>query len=146
MKQRCTARKLSVVHALAIFCLGLASAFSASATGFFEREQREFLPVEEAFQTSLSTGADGLTLHFDIAPEHYLYEKQFRLTWPAGLEDLPELPMFSGSDSRASWHDDPTFGRVKIYRDRVDWPLRLPELSTAQAQRFEDAGSVLNVR
>ena len=96
MKQRCTARKLSVAHALVIFCLGLVSAFSASATGFFEREQREFLPVEEAFQTSLSTGADGLTLHFDITPEHYLYEKQFRLTWPAGLEDLPELPTFSG--------------------------------------------------
>ena len=146
MKQRCTSRKLSVAHALVIFCLGLVSAFSASATGFFEREQREFLPVEEAFQTSLSTEADGLTLHFDITPEHYLYEKQFRLAWPAGLEDLPELPTFSGSDSQASWHDDPTFGRVKIYRDRVDWPLRLPELSTVQAQRFEDAGSVLNVR
>lgn len=146
MKQRCTPSKLSVAHALVIFCLGLVSAFSASAAGFFEREQREFLPVEEAFQTSLSTGADGLTLHFDITPEHYLYEKQFRLIWPAGLEDLPELPTFSGSDSQASWHDDPTFGRVKIYRDRVDWTLRLPELSTDQAQRFEDAGSVLNVR
>lgn len=146
MKQRCSAQKLSVAHALLIFCFGLMSAFSASAAGLFEREQREFLPVEEAFQTSLSTEADGLTLHFDITPEHYLYEKQFRLAWPAGLEDLPELPTFSGSDSQASWHDDPTFGRVKIYRDRVDWPLRLPELSTTQAQRFEDAGSVLNVR
>lgn len=145
MKQRCTARKLSVAHALVIFCLGLVSAFSASATGLFEREQREFLPVEEAFQTSLSTGADGLTLHFDITPEHYLYEKQFRLTWPAGLEDLPELPTFSGSESQASWHDDPTFGRVKIYRDRVDWTLQMPALSSAQAQRFKDAGAALNV-
>ena len=70
MKQRCSAQKLSVAHALLIFCFGLMSAFSASAAGLFEREQREFLPVEEAFQTSLSTEADGLTLHFDITPEH----------------------------------------------------------------------------
>lgn len=119
---------------------------TASANGLLNNGKHEFLPVEQAFQTTASAQADGIVLHFDIAPEHYLYARQFRLSWPKGLDDLPALPAFAAGELNASWHDDPSFGRVQIYRNSLDWKVQLPMLSAEQQMRFQQAGAAFNVR
>ena len=144
MKQRFSAHKFFVVRMMLAFFLGLA--VQASAAGLLDAGKREFLPVEEAFQTTASQAEHKLTLQFEIAPEHYLYAKQFRLSWPQGLQSLPTLPAFKAAESTASWHDDPSFGRVEIFRDRLSWTFNLPALSTAQLQQLQQAGGFLTVR
>ncbi|MES2907921.1 MAG: protein-disulfide reductase DsbD [Pseudomonadota bacterium] len=134
------------VRWLWVLCLGVFMACTASANGLLGSSKHEFLPVEEAFQTNASTQGDGIVLHFDIAPEHYLYAKQFRLSWPKGLDDLPALPGFAAGELNSSWHDDPSFGRVQIYRDSLDWRFTLPTLNADQQARFEKAGAVIHVR
>lgn len=119
---------------------------TASANGLLSSGKHEFLPVEQAFQTTASTQADGIVLHFDIAPDHYLYAKQFRLNWPKGLDDLPALPGFAAGELNSSWHDDPSFGRVQIYRNSLDWRFQLPMLNADQQTRFQQAGAVVSVR
>jgi len=133
-----------VIRALCIFCLSLS--LPVTAAGLFGSEKREFLPVDQAFQTTASQTANTLTLAFDITPEHYLYAKQFRLSWPSGLDQLPSLPAFKASEANASWHDDPTFGRVEIFRDSVSWQVALPRLTDEQAALLAQAGGYLNVR
>ena len=134
------------VRWLRVLFLGFFMACTASANGLLGSGKHEFLPVEQAFQTTASTQADGIVLHFDITPEHYLYARQFRLNWPKGLEDLPALPGFAAGELNSSWHDDPSFGRVQIYRDSLDWRLKLPVLNADQQARFQQAGAVINVR
>ncbi|MES3041064.1 MAG: protein-disulfide reductase DsbD [Pseudomonadota bacterium] len=119
---------------------------TASANGLLSSSKHEFLPVAQAFQTTASTQVDGMVLHFDIAAEHYLYARQFRLNWPKGLDDLPALPGFAAGELNSSWHDDPSFGRVQIYRDSLDWRFKLPMLNADQQARFQKAGAVVNVR
>ncbi|MEK6787915.1 MAG: protein-disulfide reductase DsbD [Pseudomonadota bacterium] len=136
--------RFPALHWWLALCLFIS--FTASASGLFSSGKHEFLPVEQAFQTTASTQADGIVLHFDITPEHYLYAKQFRLSWPKGLDDLPGLPAFAANELNASWHDDPSFGRVKIYRDSLDWKVKLPALTAEQQTRFQQAGAMLTVR
>ena len=131
---------------LCLFMSGTALAGGLLGNGPLNSGKHEFLPVEQAFQTTASTQADGIVLHFDIAPEHYLYAKQFRLSWPKGLGDLPALPGFAAGDTNSSWHDDPSFGRVQIYRDILDWKVQLPALNAKQQELFQKAGAVFNVR
>lgn len=129
----------------AFLALLLFMSWTASASGLLGSKPA-FLPVDQAFKARASIQPDGVTLNFEIAPDHYLYAKQFRLSWPRGLENLPALPAFAGNEQNASWHDDPSFGRVKIYRDAVDWVVRLPTLDAEQMARFQQAGAVINVR
>ena len=86
-----------VLRWLLMLCLFMSC--TASANGLLASGKHEFLPVEQAFQTTASTQADGIVLHFDIAPEHYLYARQFRLSWPKGLNDLPALPAFAAGET-----------------------------------------------
>lgn len=146
MNPRQSPLSFPAVHWLWVLFLGVFMACTASANGLLGSSKHEFLPVEQAFQTTASTQADGIVLHFDIAPEHYLYARQFRLNWPKGLDDLPALPGFAASELNSSWHDDPSFGRVQIYRDSLDWRFTLPMLNADQQARFQKAGAVINVR
>jgi len=144
MNPRQSLLSFPVLRWLLVLCLFMSC--TASANGLLSTGKHEFLPVEQAFQTTASTQADGIVLHFDIAPEHYLYARQFRLNWPKGLDDLPALPGFAAGELNASWHDDPSFGRVQIYRDSLDWAVKLPMLSAEQQARLQQAGAVINVR
>lgn len=146
MNSRQSLLNFSVVRWLWVMCFGAFMACTASANGLLSSSKHEFLPVEQAFQTSASLQSDGLALHFSIAPEHYLYARQFRLSWPKGLEDLPALPGFDAVELNSSWHDDPSFGRVQIYRDSLDWRFKLPALNADQQTRFQEAGAVIQVR
>ena len=76
----------------------------------------EFLDPEIAFKFTHETKRDAITLSWDIAPGYYLYRDRFKLTpqseaLAARFEGMPVGEM----------KDDPEFGRVEIYRDRVSF-------------------------
>lgn len=111
---------------------GLAAA--ATAGGVLDRLDRltggspvrEFLPPDEAFVLSHDVDADGgLVVAFDIEPGYYLYRDKLALepvTENLALAD-PVLPP-------GEMKEDPEFGRVAIYRDRIAVTaqlVRLPE-------------------
>lgn len=107
-------------------CLMTLTASMSSASGLLSGSPRqgEFLPVEQAFIPSV-LGEDGdLVLHFSITPGHYLYDNQFQLKWANG-SIAPMLPAHTISSPGES-HDDPTFGRVTVYRDAIDMTIPAP--------------------
>lgn len=99
-------------------------ALPAQAGGllFDTRKNGEFLPVEEAFRPSADVQAGRIALNWAVTPGHYLYDRQFRLRWRDS--DLPE-PLFTVMQP-SEWHDDPSFGRVRVYRSDVDLVLAPP--------------------
>lgn len=132
---------------LLVLFMATASASAAGLLGSFGKStHEEFLPVEQAFQPQAAQNGGQLQLHWDIAPDYYLYDRQFRISWrqPA---DGPALPQAARSQ-QGSWHDDPTFGRVLIYRDGIDLilpaPAGLPASGTGELEvRYQgcaDAG------
>ncbi len=82
----------------------------------------DFLPVEEAFKPSSQLQPGRLELHWAVTPGHYLYDRQFKLSWRES--DLP-APLFTAMQA-GEWHDDPNFGKVKVYRSDVDLVLTAP--------------------
>lgn len=99
----------------------------AAGVLFDSRQPGAFLPAEEAFKPSAEIADGRLILHWDVTPGHYLYDRQFRLRWAAPAEQLPTLPAARAS-LPGEWHDDPTFGRVLIYRDSLDLVLPGPAI------------------
>lgn len=99
-------------------------ALPAQASGLLldTRKTGEFLPVEAAFQARADVQPGRITLSWAVTPGHYLYDRQFKLRWRAS--DLP-APLFTVMQA-AEWHDDPSFGRVKVYRSDVDLVLAPP--------------------
>ena len=73
----------------------------------------EFLDPESAFQFSFVEQHDQLLLNWQIAPGYYLYRDRFKLSVDgdarATFEAMPAGEM----------KDDPEFGRVEIYRNKV---------------------------
>lgn len=98
------------------------------AAGLLGPRNGEFLPVEQAFIPSVISDRGDLVLNFTIAPGHYLYDAQFQLKWADG-SIAPMLPAYTLT-AVAESHDDPTFGRVTIYRDAVDLRLAAPAHET----------------
>lgn len=88
----------------------------------------DFLPVDEAFKTSLIETDDGaLLVRFIAADGYYLYRHRFSFTSdPADRVKTPEIPQ--GQDK----HDE-YFGDVEVYYGTLD--IRLP-LADPQAKDF----------
>ncbi|MEO6699637.1 MAG: protein-disulfide reductase DsbD, partial [Paraperlucidibaca sp.] len=109
-----------------LVCVLAVTTSVSQAAGLFSTSPRqgEFLPVEQAFVPSVLADDGDLVLHFAITPGHYLYDKQFQLKWADG-SIAPMLPAFTVS-SAGETHDDPTFGRVTIYRDDIDLTIAPP--------------------
>lgn len=99
--------------------LGQAAGLFGNTTG-----HSDFLPVEEAFRPEAAQTPGQLQLHWQIAPGYYLYDRQFRISWQQPASG-PALPAAQRSQPGA-WHNDPTFGRVMIYRDTIDLTLPAP--------------------
>lgn len=97
-----------------------------AADGLFSSPaQRDFLPVEQAFELSVTPlPGDALELHWRIAPGYYLYQNRLRFD---GLpsEQIPPLP--AGLD-----HHDEFFGDTQIYRDSLT--LTVPAGSARELQ------------
>ncbi len=90
------------------------------------------LRAEDAFVPAL-TAVDPFTLEisWDIAPGTYLYKKDFTVTGPAGIR-VGALQLPAGV-----MEDDPEFGEVEVYFDKV--VMRAPLSRTPAAQTAEFA-------
>jgi len=119
MKSRLTPLLLLL---LALLQGGVAPAASASGLLVDTRRAGDFLPVEEAFRPSQELAPGRLTLHFAVTPGHYLYDRQFKLSWRDAALPAPAFTIAQPGE----WHDDPNFGRVKVYREDVDLVLTPP--------------------
>lgn len=118
----CSQRLLSMLIATVL----LISASITQAVGLFDTSPSagEFLPVEQAFVPSVISDEGDLLLHFAISPGYYLYDKQFQLQWADG-SIAPVLPPHSTSRA-GDMLDDPTFGRVAVFRDAIDLRIAAP--------------------
>lgn len=87
--------------------------FGASLFG----NNQSFLPVEEAFKSYVLTEDDKLLIRFEIADGYYLYKKRFSVE-PTNSEDLKLSPPEFTTNGLEK--DDPNFGRVTVYYDRMD--------------------------
>ncbi|WP_205731445.1 protein-disulfide reductase DsbD N-terminal domain-containing protein, partial [Acinetobacter baumannii] len=93
------------------------------ATPLTAQAEEEFLDPEQAFVlTAAMSQADQLDIHFQIAPEYYMYRKRFGIsTEKAEHLGTPQLP-----DGEKVY--DPTFDEVvEVYRNSVT--LRVPVLA-----------------
>jgi len=90
----------------------------------------DFLPADQAFKFSSKIDKDNvINLHWDIEPHYYLYKKQFRFSLN-GNAVLGEAVF----DREGDIKDDPNFGRVEIFHDKVD--VSIP-VSAQQAGQIE---------
>jgi thiol:disulfide interchange protein DsbD len=84
--------------------------------------QPQFLPPDQAFQTSLSA-LDGQTLraHFKLAPDYYLYKNkiQFSVKSPADVK-LLGVALPAGDIKQ-----DPNLGRLEVYHHDFDAQIQL---------------------
>lgn len=85
----------------------------------------EFLPVDEALPFTSGLSEDGVSLSWNIAPEHYLYRGRISVKADDDRVTISE-PIFSqpGHDKQ-----DPYFGEVVVFTEPVsaDVAIRLPE-------------------
>ncbi|MBY6347621.1 protein-disulfide reductase DsbD [Providencia rettgeri] len=113
------AQRLGAWFAL-LFVLMLAWLAAAPLTA---QAEEEFLDPEQAFVlTAAMSQPDQLDIHFQIAPEYYMYRKRFEIsTEKAEHLGSPQLP-----DGEKVY--DPTFDEVmEVYRNSVT--LRVPVLA-----------------
>ncbi len=96
----------------------------AQANGLLvdSRKPGDFLPVEKAFQPASDLQPGRLTLRWTVTPGHYLYDRQFKLRWRDASLPEPQFTLMQAGE----WHEDPNFGRVKVYRRDVDLVLAPP--------------------
>jgi thiol:disulfide interchange protein DsbD len=78
------------------------------------QEEDDLLPVEQAFALDASIVAPGtIALHWDIAPDYYLYRSRIKVKSDAATLGNPALP--DGEKKT-----DPFLGDVEVYHDRLD--------------------------
>ncbi|AEF54130.1 protein-disulfide reductase DsbD [Marinomonas posidonica] len=107
-----------------------AYAFTFAPTTPFEKPQ--FLPVEQAFQLSISAPIEGqFHAQWNIADGYYLYQQRFSISGPQASH-LHFAPLPTAQD-----HEDEYYGKVMIYRQQVRLPMyydiQLPAGTTIQA-------------
>jgi len=131
----------SELGGLGWFCAGLAAGLGLIAVAFWAacahaQSETDFLPPEQAFRLSVSVDAaasnpdnrsapatDTLAVHFDIAPDYYLYRARF--AFESSVPGLLGEAQFAAGEQV----DDPTFGEVmEVYRNAVTvkLPVQLP--------------------
>jgi thiol:disulfide interchange protein len=77
------------------------------------------LPPQQAFMLDSQPSADGLVLHFHIAPGFYLYQDSFKFeTRSPGLTVSPRFAR------TGEWRDDPFRGHIKVFARDVDVALK----------------------
>jgi thiol:disulfide interchange protein DsbD len=78
----------------------------------------EFLPVEQAFELSISAAEDGkIIASWEIHDGYYLYQEQFSLS--GNQADKLHFSHFTLGEKK----QDPYFGEVTIYRDKFVLPI-----------------------
>lgn len=123
---------------LPVFGLLLAIA-SPSAAGLFDRDQSQFLPVDEAFQPrARATDDGGIAVTWRIADGYYLYRHafDFESATPGVQIGAAQLP--DGAKTR-----DEFFGEIETYRQLVTALLpvsRAPDAPAAAALEVQYQG------
>ncbi|MCV2403300.1 protein-disulfide reductase DsbD [Marinomonas sp. C2222] len=105
-----------LIFLLLLFIQSIAHAFTFAPTSSLTKPS--FLPVEQAFQFSLSTPKDGKILaSWTIHEGYYLYQEQFRLS--GKNKDKLHFSHFPDAETK----NDPYFGDVQIYRNTLTLPI-----------------------
>lgn len=81
----------------------------------------EFLKVDEAYVLSVDVAPDTLTLHWDIAPEYYLYKDNFRVK---AYSDGREIPLELSYEKGKVKYDDYFEKEMEVFYDQTN--LRAP--------------------
>ena len=104
---------VSMATMMTVQAAGLSDLFGNNSSA-----KAKFLSVDEAFDVLTSTKATAtgtrLSITFDITPGHYVYQNKLALSFPKGINATP----FS-FNQRPVTIDDPTFGRVPIFKQRT---------------------------
>lgn len=109
---------------LRIFLLLLFSLFSCNSavSGLFSSRQQAFLTEQQAFQFSAERQGKEILFHWYIAEGYYLYQKELKVT-----QNGRELAIKIQSKSKE--HEDPYFGKTKIFENQLNIVVVPPDLS-----------------
>lgn len=119
---------LHLPKALSFALITLLLLLAQNATAFTSNNGfggQDFLPVDKALPFSYINTEDGVTLRWDIAPEHYLYKERVSVTATTEGVALSELSFsLTGTET-----DDPYFGKMMVFYEPVEANLsiQLPE-------------------
>lgn len=103
------------------FAFGLSSPFQS---------EPEFLPVEQAFNASVSQDENGqVWVSWDIEEGYYLYQHQLSISSDQTALEFVNLP-------EGELKQDPYFGDVKVYHDHLRVPVTAGSLKTTQVIDF----------
>jgi len=94
-------------------------AFALSVCVFAQSDD-ELLPPEEAFAFSSEIVGTDLIASWDIADGYYMYQDKFAAAAPGGDVQIGEMAFPPGKTK-----DDPLFGQVVAYTERVDIAIPL---------------------
>lgn len=96
----------------------------------------EFLPVTEAFQIEARLYDNQLVVHWEVAPDYYLYKERFRLN--ATPEPTGFSPVFS--DNTVEKYDEYFEKDMDVYYDSATIRMDLPEDAESFSLRVESQG------
>ena len=99
------------------------------------QSEDDLLPVEEAFKlTATIAEPDTIALHWDIAPDYYLYRTRIKAKTSMSIVTLGELALPDGLKK----HDE-FLGDVEVYHKAID--ATLPYTFAAAPMRSTTAAS-----
>lgn len=108
----------------------------------FEGENK-FLPVEEAYQSSVSVSGDTITIDFSAQPSYYLYQYQFKAQ-ARNAEEAVSLPLEFKEQGKLKY-DELQKKELVVYYDGVSLTAPKPDLAApyelkVTSQACADAG------
>ncbi|WNC71810.1 protein-disulfide reductase DsbD [Thalassotalea psychrophila] len=95
------------------------SIFDTSMDSLFSND-KEFLPVDQAFQFDFSQQGNQLEVYFSIADGYYLYKDKLKFQAERTEFSLPNLPQ--GED-----HEDEYFGIQQVYYNQVKFTIPIAQ-------------------
>lgn len=96
----------------------------------------DFLPVEEAFQLNPQMGQEELLLHWDIAPDYYLYKARFKLS----AEPQPQGFTLQFADNTREIYDEYFEKNMDVYYEQAQIRIALPTQTEPFTLRLESQG------
>ncbi len=118
---------IRILNPLVLLLTLLLAAFAVQA-------EETFLKPEQAYRLSAeAAGPDAVTVRWEIADGYYLYRHKFKFT-----SDTPGIRLGEPELPPAIAKEDPYFGKVEIYKHRVE--IRIP------LERDPGAGDLLKLK
>lgn len=109
---------------------------SSADLGSSTNSDNEFLDVDDAFSLQLQTSESGYLLEWAIAPDYYLYKRQFSVEILDANQSVTDIQL-----SRGLQKQDGYFGLVEVYYHHASASFRLePRASDVQVLRVKYQG------